>query len=392
MFVEGALPGERVLALVGESGRVLRGTVQELKVSSPARRAPACPLAGQCGGCDWLHLDEAAQREQKEEIAVSALEHLGGIARDRYQRLPTVSGPSPMGYRRRAVLHRAGRGLGFFGRGSSQTVEVARCPALTPSLAELPERLAAALVLVARDLVTVRLVEARGKVAVSLHLNGGVRERHQRAAQALLDALGIEGAALVPESGPASVLGRVELEEAGGTLVRPDAFAQANAAVSAELVRAANAAVAAGGARQVLELYAGNGNFSIPLAAQVGEVLAVESDPVSLELGRRAVQRLGTKNLRFVLGEAQKVAKGLTQEGRRFDALLLDPPRAGAPGVAGWAKALGVRKVVYVACDPGALARDAGELSRAGFWPKTLQLFDLFPQTRHIEALMVFEA
>jgi 23S rRNA (uracil1939-C5)-methyltransferase len=109
-----------------------------------------------------------------------------------------------------------------------------------------------------------------------------------------------------------------------------------------------------------------------------------------VELARRTAQESKLSNIRFMLGDARKMTEGLISEGTRFDLLLVDPPRTGAPGVAAWAKKLGVRRVVYVACDPGALARDAGELEKAGFRPHTLQLVDMFPQTRHVEAVMAF--
>jgi 23S rRNA (uracil1939-C5)-methyltransferase len=92
-----------------------------------------------------------------------------------------------------------------------------------------------------------------------------------------------------------------------------------------------------------------------------------------------------------VLGDVRKMAPGLAQGGETFDALLADPPRTGAPGLGGWAASLGVRRVVYVACDPASLARDARELKDRGFSPRTLAVLDLFPQTRHVEAVMSFQ-
>jgi 23S rRNA (uracil1939-C5)-methyltransferase len=91
-----------------------------------------------------------------------------------------------------------------------------------------------------------------------------------------------------------------------------------------------------------------------------------------------------------VQGACETIADGLAKESERFDRLLLDPPRTGAPGVGAWASRLLVSRVVYVACDPGSLARDAAELVAQGFVPESVRLFDLFPQTKHIEAVMAF--
>jgi 23S rRNA (uracil1939-C5)-methyltransferase len=112
---------------------------------------------------------------------------------------------------------------------------------------------------------------------------------------------------------------------------------------------------------------------------------------VAIELARRSARVGEVKNVRFIQADVKKTAEALVKEGARFDLLLADPPRTGAPGIAAWARGLGVRRLVYVACDPAALARDAGELRRAGYRPIALQLLDMFPQTHHVEAVMSFE-
>jgi 23S rRNA (uracil1939-C5)-methyltransferase len=219
---------------------------------------------------------------------------------------------------------------------------------------------------------------------------------------------------------------------------RPDGFAQANEAANAELVRAAmvltagidgrsderrpagviSAPIGNGGAAavdgtgtaasapvggdrassqdeaaltgRVLELYSGNGNFTFALAARAREVLAVESGAVSVELARRSAREATLSNVRFIQGDTRKVVDGLVKEGQRFEVLFLDPPRTGAKGCDQWARALEVSRVVYVACDPAALARDAKALKAAGFRPEALRIVDMFPQTRHVEAVLSF--
>ena len=387
VFVSGALPGETVLAEVVESGKALRGELQAVLVPSPARRAPACPLADSCGGCDWLHVDEAVQLAQKQEIVLSALEHVGGLDRGALALLPTVASPRRLGSRRRAVLHQANGRLGFFGRRSHTRVEVNRCPALTAPLESLPGELADALGPAAKDLEEVHLLESRGRVTVSLHLKGAPKPRHQALLEGLVRQGRVVGAVLVPGArGAVTTYGQATLEE-DGVLLRPDGFAQANAEVNALLVKAAVEALGLTGAEAVLELYAGNGNFTFALASQAKEVVAVESTPISVQLAQQVARSRALAHVRFVQGDAEKVTQGLLRESKRFDRLLLDPPRTGAQGVGTWASRLLVSRVVYVACDPAALARDAAALLDEGYRPVSLQLFDLFPQTRHIEAL-----
>ncbi len=389
MFVPGALPGEQVLAaLTGAS----RAALLEVLQPSPARRPPACPLAERCGGCDWLHLEEVEQRAEKERIVVSTLEHLGGIRPGTYALLPFQASPQAMGTRRRAVLRPVGKRLGFTGRGSHDRVAVDRCPALTAPLVALPGALAEALGGALKGVEAVQLLECEGRVAVSLHLEAPARPRQREALAALVREGVLDGAVLVPERGSAGAperFGDPELEE-GQVWHRPDAFAQANAAVNRALTEAAVRLLEVEPGQAVLELYAGNGNFTLPLARRAGRVVAVESSAVSVELARRGVAAAGAgAGVRLVQGDCGAIAEGLVREGARFERLLLDPPRAGAPGVERWAAGLLVERVVYVACDPASLARDAAALGEVGYRPLALQVFDLFPQTHHLECLLV---
>jgi 23S rRNA (uracil1939-C5)-methyltransferase len=386
VFVEGALPGERVRVNVTEAGRVLRGELVEILQPSPDRRVPGCSIADRCGGCDWLHVSEEVQRSQKVEIVLSALEHLGGFERTGFKLLPTVCGTQPLGYRRRAVLHPVGKRFGFFGRGSHDKVEVEQCPALTGPLQALPTKLADALGTAIKDVAQVHLLEAGGKIAISLHLKDTVKAKTREKAEAI--SRGGIGVVLVPPAGHSESFGKVELQD-GAVRVRPDAFVQANAEVNAKLVTAAAEALALDGTQSVLELYAGNGNFTFELAKKAAQVLAVESSPISLQLAQKAAGEV--KNVRFVQGDALKILEGLVKEGQKFDRVLVDPPRTGAPGLGMLASKTGATRLVYVACDPAALARDAEELFAHGFRPLSLQLFDLFPQTRHVEAVLAME-
>lgn len=359
VFVEGALPGEKVRVRLHE-GKVLKGELVEILTPSRSRRVPSCPLADRCGGCTWLHLDEAAQRAAKEEIVTSTLEHIGGLPRSAYQLLPTAFGAKQLGYRRRATLHPADGGLGFYDRRSHLKVRVDRCPALVPELEALAPKL-----LPLKDIDEVRLLSERGQVGISLHLTGATRPGHRARADALLKL--VQSVVLVPPQGPAELFGDARL--------RADFFSQANDEVNAQLVAAAVQAL--GGEGPALELYAGSGNFTAALAPPVTAVDLAGAQP-----------RL--PGVRWIRGDVEKVVKGLLAEGAKFDRVLLDPPRSGAAGIARWAEGFASKRVVYVACDPASLARDAAELKQRGFLPGTVQLFDMFPQTHHVEAVMSF--
>ncbi|MCY1023206.1 class I SAM-dependent RNA methyltransferase [Pyxidicoccus sp. MSG2] len=398
VFIPGAFPGDTVRVHLEVQGRVLRGLLRQVVTPGPDRREPQCPYAGECGGCDWLGLAEPAQRAAKQEIVLSTLEHLGHLSRTSFTVRPLLVAPRDWSYRRRAVLHPTGKGtLGYFGRRSHERVPVTECGALTPVLRELPGKLAPLLKPLAKDTEEVLLLAEGDKAAFAVNLTGPVTARHVEAAEAAVRALRLEGAVLVPKEGSPRVLGKPVLRSYSPLrpevplYLRPDAFAQAHAEANVGLVTAAVYELAARDGDSVLELYSGNGNFTFPLAAGSASVLGVESSPVGVELAQRSAREGGVGNVRFIQGDARKACDGLVSEGRKFDVCLADPPRTGAPGLAKWMTALGVRRVVYVACDPASLARDAAGLVEAGYKPLALQVVDMFPQTHHVEAVMSFE-
>jgi 23S rRNA (uracil1939-C5)-methyltransferase len=394
VFVDGALPREQVLVELEEIGKVLRGRLLEVISSSPSRRAPGCELSDRCGGCDWLHLDEAAQREAKLEIVLSALEHLAGIARTEVEVLPTSACQRQMGYRRRAVMHLRDGQLCLFGRRSHDSVSIRSCPALVPQLSDLPGLLGPKLSKLERDAQAVHLLASEEAASFAVLLSGPVRPVHLEICERAVRELRLQGAVLVPQDGPARIIGDPSLPEAPDSelallRMRPDLFAQANVEGNAALRRSVSEILGARPGERILELYCGNGNLTFAIAAAGAEVVAVESSGASLELARRSGGSAGGR-VRFIQGEANRVCEGLVGEGLSFDALVADPPRSGAPRIGGFAQRLDCSRVVYASCDPAALARDAQNLRACGFIPRSLQLIDMFPQTRHAEAVMGF--
>ena len=394
VFIDRTAPGDRVRARVFREGKVWRGELLELVSPSSDRQQAPCALNDRCGGCDWMHLRPEAQLRAKEEIVLSALEHLGGIPRGTFALKP-ISGGAPEGTRRRAVLHFSRQQLVFFAPKSHKPVPVERCIALSPPLVDLPGRLSPLLAPISRDVDEVHLLAEGLETAFALVLKDSVRERHLKAAHRAIEALGFRGAVLTPPQGRETVVAKPTLRARCGAgaprYLRPDAFSQAHAELNEAVVTSGVDGLAVSPGSRVLELFSGNGNFTFAIAAAgAAEVIAVESTRVSLELARQSARAADVTNARFVLGDAETVARGLVGERARFDRLLLDPPRAGFPSCGELARALGVERVVYVSCNPSSLARDAAGLVSAGYTPESVQPFDLFPQTHHMETVMAF--
>ena len=136
LFIPGVFPGERILAR--RTSHPQRAELVQIREASPARRAPPCPHFEHCGGCDWMALEEAQQREFKQSLMVSNLERMGGIPEGSYALYPMAFNQNLWGYRRRARLGRAGRRLGFRLRSSAACTPLEFCPLLVPALQHLP--------------------------------------------------------------------------------------------------------------------------------------------------------------------------------------------------------------------------------------------------------------
>lgn len=390
VFVDGGAPGDlaRVELVERPGERALQGRLLEVLEPGPARVEPVCPVAERCGGCRWMHLAPATQAEAKERIFYDALERIGRVPRAEFDAQPIVPAPSPLAYRRRARLHVRRERLGYLRERSHELVELQGCPVLEPVLdaavRALPDALGKAGLL--SRVKELDLVCAGQAWSLALHvdkLTGAVRER----AEQLVRVLGAKGAVLLADGAPPALVGKPTV---GG--LRPDVFAQVNAGSNAALVDAAIAQLAPVEGQKVLELFCGSGNFTLPAAAQGAQVVAIESAGPALGLLRDAAnaRKLASK-VRVIEGDALARAQALAADGQRFDALLLDPPRAGCAGLSPVAHSLGVKRIVYVSCDPATLARDVAELRDAGFVPRWARPFDLFPQTPHVEGIVRLE-
>jgi 23S rRNA (uracil1939-C5)-methyltransferase len=380
-FVEGALPGETVTVHGFEEKRgYVRATGFELVTPSPERVTPACPIANECGGCDWMHLELGAQRRHKAALVAEALERTGRV---KLAVVPeVVARGEPLGYRARLRVHVDDRGaVGFFGRRTRSLVKATACtvahPAINRVLALLSGLDPTLMLLLGRFDAVELAVEGEG-AAARLWPRGPLNER---AVEPLLARLRAEGV-VVRVAPPPRAQGRPKVAEE-----RPwAAFTQVNPAVNDALVQAITAGADALGSKTFLDLYAGSGNFSLPLAAGGRSGVLIEVDRTAAELARRAA-RERSFSLEVL---SHDVARGLAELiGRRarFELVVLDPPRAGAREALAGITALRPPAVAYVSCDPVTLARDIKELVAAGYELESVRCFDMFPQTHHVETL-----
>jgi 23S rRNA (uracil1939-C5)-methyltransferase len=409
VFVPYAAPGDRVVVDVPPGEGPAHSVLVSLVAPGAARVVPPCRHFGpgegerECGGCEWLHVDYAAQLAAKERTVREALRRIGRLDPDSLALRPILASPAAHRYRSRAKFHldRASARLVFFRRRSHAPVRLEECHLLEPALdalrAALGPALAAARLAPREVALEWSATQGRGSALLVLDPTPAARAR----AEALLAAVpALAGAVLRGDEGPAVAVGDPVLvharvpgrPEAGTQRSRPDVFQQANRGANALLVEVALDLLRPDG-EEILELHCGAGNFTAPLARRARTVAAVEAQGPALELAREDLR--GASNVRFYAGDALKVAAALAAErgpsAPRFGAVLLDPPREGAKGIGRTLRALGAPRAVYVSCDPATLARDVRGCGEEGFRVAAVQPVDMFPQTHHVEAAVLLE-
>jgi 23S rRNA (uracil1939-C5)-methyltransferase len=168
-------------------------------------------------------------------------------------------------------------------------------------------------------------------------------------------------------------------------------FSQVNLEQNRRLIATVRSFAAVGAGDRVLDLFCGMGNFSIPLASSCRSLVGIEGQGSAIRSARDNAARAGLGNTDFRQSPIHPACDGLVAQGAVFDCVIIDPPRQGAPGLAGQLAALTGSRMVYISCDPATLARDLGELTAAGFAIRRLQPVDMFPQTHHIETVTLLE-
>jgi 23S rRNA (uracil1939-C5)-methyltransferase len=356
VFVPFAAPGDRLrVRIVERQKRYARAVIEEVLTPSPERRERRCPHFGECGGCQLQHLNYEAQVRAKAAFVRDSLERIGGIKWDRS--IPIITGPE-FGYRSRArfQIDPAQRTFGFHRAKSNIVCNVTTCPILVPALQEQLPSIREAV----QDAGAATVVQvAAGDAKVT------VRPRLDRFS---------DGAIIQ------TVAGKHYRTVAG-------AFFQANPFLIDQLV----AEVTAGEEGTLaIDLYAGVGLFTIPLAEKFSKVVGVEADREAAFLANRNALLNNARNVEILRCRIDTASGRLG--GASPDLIVLDPPRTGAPEALALIQRLSPRRIVYVSCDPVTLARDLRVLLGAGFELVSLKGLDLFPQTYHVEAVARLKA
>ena len=405
-FVAGALPGERIrFRRRGFHKSHDEADLVEIIEASPHRVTPRCAHFGVCGGCALQHLDPAAQIEAKQKELASNLERIGNVAPDEW--LPPLLGPH-WNYRRRARLSsrfvtKKDRSLvGFREKQGRYVADVQRCEVLAEPVASLVGALADLLTSMARrsSIPQIEVALSDGEQVLVVRVLDPLPDadldklREFERAHSLRILLQPGGLDTITPLTPGPVDLHYRLDDFDLKLAfGPTDFVQVNAAINQAMVARAIELLEIGPTDRVLDLYCGLGNFTLPLARRARGVVGVEGEAGLIARARANAHLNGISNAEFVVADLS-VAPDVTLPWMRggFDQVLLDPPRVGAREVLSAVAHLAPRRVVYISCHTGSLARDLGVLTHElGFRLRAAGVLDMFPHTTHVESIAVLD-
>ena len=407
IFIEGALPGETVTCAVTRRKPSYEvATLVTIVAGSASRVTPRCPHFGVCGGCSLQHFDARAQVAIKQRVLEDSLWHIGRVRPEVV--LPAIYGPA-WGYRHRARLtvrfvpKKGGALVGFHEKRSSYVAVMDSCEIL-------PERISR-LIAPLRRLVDGMSIRSR-LPQVEVTLGSGADVLVFRILQPLLppdaDALrrfGDEhGVRIYLQPGGPETVGPMEpadyvdlhyeLREFDLKIhFGPTDFTQVNHAVNAVLVRRAAALLAPARGERIADLFCGVDNFALAIARSGAKVVGVEGSPGLVSRARTNALLNGLADSagfhqRDLYRDGSDPLRGLGH----FDRILLDPPRSGARQRLDHVDGPIARRLVYVSCNPGTLARDAAMLVQTkGYALSAAGVVNMFPHTSHVESIAVFD-
>jgi len=368
VLVPFVLPGERVRvrAAAEKPGLVHAGLV-EVRAAAPERVAPPCPYFARCGGCHYQHAPYERQLALKRAILEDQLRRIGKI--EPPADIAVLAG-EPWGYRNRVQLHVAGGKLGYRQAQSHRLCAIESCPIASPAINGAIAILRAML----GDARWPRFLRSLELFTNETEMQLNVLEADRPVARRFID--------WCAEGIPGFVSGALDYTAAGYTWrVGGRSFFQANRFLTGRLI---DAALEDAEGQTALDLYAGVGLFSLPLARRFAAVTAVESGARAVEDLRFNAERAGV-GVRAEHGRAEAFLEALAAPP---DFALLDPPRAGlGKRTVERLATLRVPQLAIVSCDPATLARDLAGLLAGGYRIRSLTLVDLFPQTYHLETV-----
>ncbi len=409
VFIRYALPGETVSAQITHVVKRLEEADSTALLSEPAatRIEPKCPHFTVCGGCNMQHIQLDEQIRLKQEVLKSHLEHFAGIQPEQW--LPALRSTRE-DYRRKARIgvrylpQKDKLVVGFRENQSNKLISIDRCLVLDREFGSITALKQLLQSLKAKAAIG-HIELAMGDDEIALLVRHTEKLSQQDVNQLKQFALNKQWQLYLQPEGAES-LHRVDDPTAAMRLhyalddfdlkfgFSPLDFTQVNSTINPQMVKLACDLLQLKQGERVLDLFCGLGNFTLPLARCVGETGQVVGVEGSEEMVRRAAENAESNGIVHAHFYSQDLTKDFSHHSwanQGFDALLIDPPRAGAEEIMHYVPKFGAKKIVYVSCNPATLARDAGVLVQHGYRLKKAGVMDMFTHTGHVESIALFE-
>ncbi|KAF5076615.1 23S rRNA (uracil-C(5))-methyltransferase RlmCD [anaerobic digester metagenome] len=419
IFVEGALPEERIKVLILKiKNSYAYGKLVEILSESPYRVEPHCPVAKTCGGCQLQHLSYEGQLEYKAKKVKDDLERIGGL-KD-IGNVPIIGMENPWRYRNKAQFP-VGSGkdsrteIGFYAKRSHRIVDSSVC--------FLQDIVNDEIIAVVRDFmdefkipayeekkhkglvrhILTRVGKNSGEIMVCIIINGKKLPYSEILVERLRKIDGVVSIALNVNKEQTNVIlggkvitlwGKNVIEDTLGDIsfeISPLSFYQVNPTQTEVLYNKAVEMANLNGDETVFDLYCGIGTISLFFAKKAKKVFGVEIVPEAIVDARKNAERNGIQNVSFEVGAAEVVIPRLfDDQGIIADVIVVDPPRKGCDQILlNTISSIAPKKLIYVSCNPATLARDVAILTEKGFQVKDVQAVDQFPMTTHVEAIIM---
>jgi len=409
VLLEGAIPGETVRAKIHNTGKkLLQGVATEILISSEHRIPAPCPYYRKCGGCDIQHMEYSCQLQGKYDIIKDLLRkssHPGLRLASTLLKIPIASSQQ-VNYRQRIRLQVDDQQvIGFHKRRSHNCIAIKNCllaaPAINDCLAELQQHKSFDKLLAQAGALEILLNPDSSRISIIIHFKRKPRPADKQHGRDLTQSLPeVEdiffmgnGFAVTGHNSLSFTLPPIPLHTEKSLILswETGGFCQVNIEQNKLLIQTVLDFCKVSREETILDLFCGMGNFSVPLAEKAGNVLGIEGQASAIRSARKNSSKANQGNTEFIKRPIHQACRELVQNNTIFDCILVDPPRQGVPGLAKELASLCNKRMVYVSCDPVTLCRDLGELLNYGFSPKKIQPIDMFPQTHHIETIVLLE-
>lgn len=401
-FIAGALPQEEVEArVISTQSKWVNATCERVITSSPLRQKPPCEQAGTCGGCELQHIPYNEQVKLKQTSVIDQFERFASIKINHWQK--PLEG-EPLGYRRRAriairfdektqALH-----LGFRAALSQKIISVKKCLVLTEPLCKLLQKLPTCLSTLAttKNIGHIELFDGNHTALLIRHtkpLSSNDIQKLQifcQDNQCQLWLQGKEKPTPYDEKTPLNYQLTLDKQTLNLNYQMGD-FIQVNANINQQMILQALDWLNIQPEDTLLDLFSGLGNFTLPMATKANKVIAVEVADTMVESSKTNAINNNIYNTRFYQADLSQPIVDKIWAREKFSAILLDPPREGAQEVIKQISKLDTNRILYISCNPATLARDAELLIKQGYQIKKAGIMDMFPQTSHIETMVLFE-